>query len=357
MATAKPYALSPLSAVTVDRLQELLGSMVLLSPVTLQTADYSPSAYSAEHGVLLTPKSADVPLAILVELRKVQQSHRVHGFMQLMVQHRMLTLNLMLWEWVDNIIFVHSTKQDHWSNPLCIRIQNLLLNPPKDNHTEIHAQEYIPTCHSPRPVFCYDPPKDCHKCYNIEGTQEKLQQVNTVLDAIILQWFNLPVDPNSRAQAYFTREIIDSLGGAALLLDPIWKIASAVSWMLFKNSPRNPTHNDISRWAEGYLHNHPLTQKDMREHTLMEDIHVQFQQLAPQASMVLPSMIQGNLICSIVLSTPEHLSFGTTLINSNTNKAGPHKLLSQMMAVYWLLDHQYNALMITIPKAETWPIF
>jgi hypothetical protein len=338
-AIAKPCELSPLSAVTVDGLRELLGSMLLLSPDTLRAADYSPLEYGTERGALLTPKSADVPLAILTELRKVQQCHRVHGFMRLMAQHRMLTLNLMLWEWVDNIIFIHSTEQDHWSNPLRIKIQNLLLNPPKDNHTEIHVQEYIPTCRPSRPVFRYNPPRDRRKRYNIEGTWEKLQQVNVVLDAIILQWFDLPVDPNSRAQAYFTREMIDSVGGAALLLDSVWKTASAVAWKLFRNTPRNPTRSDISKWAEGYLHNHPMAQKDKLENTLMADIGVQFQRLAPQASSMLPSMIQGNLVCSTTSLIPEYLPPETTLIGSNTNKTGLHKLLSQMKAVYWFLDH------------------
>jgi hypothetical protein len=105
-----------------------------------------------------------------------------------------------------------------------------------------------------------------------------------LMEAILIQWFEFPHEPNFHSQAFFVREIVDTIGCDALLLQPVWHIGSSVSWYLFKNVPRNPTQADLHLWATQELIHHPLTQAGSKLRQILEVIGSQFERLHPKAN-------------------------------------------------------------------------
>jgi hypothetical protein len=288
-----------LQGVTPVHLKELLGSVTRISQDALADcaegllkdilADSSLLNDAAVARAFEPPTgSVTIPLAILAEVEHAKFFLAFVGFYRNVLQHNLLLLNLLLWEWMDDIINVWSMKVGHWSNRLRIRVQELVENP--GQVTALYARDFVPQLSSSDIAYHDSFYTDRRRHFDISTSSEQMKAVNEFLERVIIRWFNFPSDTNSRCQAYFVREIVDGVGFDGLLLDPIWKISEAVSFSLFRNTPRYPKQIHIREWAARELARHPIALQGSEAHQLLQSIGVQFRRVFPAAATRLPSI-------------------------------------------------------------------
>jgi hypothetical protein len=186
-----------------------------------------------------------------------------------------------MWEWMEGVIKDASQNPNHWLRPLWVRVQSLFDAQPQ-TIAELHVKNYIPDLSPARSIY-FHAGRTNHR-FDLESSQTRSRKVNALMEAILIQWFEFPHEPNFRSQAFFFWEIVDAIGCDALLLQPVWHIGSSVSWFLFKNVPRNPTRADLRLWAAQELIHHPLTQAGSKSRQILEVIGSQFERLCPKAN-------------------------------------------------------------------------
>ena len=158
------------------------------------------------------------------------------------VHHHFLLLNLVLWEWLEGKIKDSYQNYIHWLCPLWCRVEGLLNSQPRIS-TELHIDNFIPSLSPAVPIYCHI--GHVNHQYDLESSQARLWDVETLLQKILVQWFDFPSEPNIYSQALFVRQIVDTIGCDTLFLQPVWQVASSVSCVLFKNIPQNPTRTNL----------------------------------------------------------------------------------------------------------------
>lgn len=146
---------------------------------------------------------------VVHQFYQVLASHAAMGFLLHIAQHRLLLINLMMWEWLEGVI-EESQNAAHWLHSLHLQAE-IMVNAMPQTITELHTNNYIPGLASAQPIFRHVALHS--KCrYDLDGSQNRVQDIDNLLENILVQWFDFPAERNLRSQALFVQEIVDAMG-------------------------------------------------------------------------------------------------------------------------------------------------
>ena len=270
---------SPLAAITEEYLLDLLGSIEHVSSSDIAGAlSYTDLVDSDFYVDMRRNDAPSIVARLLHQFNRLTGCHTAIDFMLQVVRHRILLLNLVLWEWLEHEIKDSYQNYSHWLRPLRFCVQGLLNSQPRTS-TELRVDDFITGLSPAVPIYRHTAHVNRH--YDLESSPTRLQDEETLLEKILIQWFDFPSEPNFRSRALLVREIVDSIGCDALFLQPVWQIGSSVSWVLFKNIPRNPTRADLRKWASSEFCHYALAQTGSKSRDILSQIGRHFGKLSP----------------------------------------------------------------------------
>ena len=144
---------------------------------------------------------------------------------QCYLRMNIMLLNLLAWQWLENIAFTHCAKvyghatsteissETHWIQHLIHDVHHLVIHQQCRTIT-LHAQDYVPEL-QPKTYHCTMP-------HRIILAGEAQDIILSKIKDILTTWLEFPKGFTSHAQSIFTRAIISHWGKGSLLLEEVW---------------------------------------------------------------------------------------------------------------------------------------